>query len=123
MSSGPTSALTRQPVGVKRSSGGLKLGEMEKDCIISSAAMRLFKQKFYEDSDGTYIYICKNCGNRAIINQRAGIYKCKPCGDLADIVKVPSCWMTNVFLSELAAMGATPKLQVEPIGYKVEQTA
>jgi DNA-directed RNA polymerase beta subunit len=95
---GPTSALTRQPLDGKNNDGGLRLGEMEKDVFCAHGTMRALFEKFYKDSDGIDLPICRICGNRAVVNEKMGIYKCKYCGDNADIVNVASSWVSNLFI-------------------------
>jgi DNA-directed RNA polymerase II subunit RPB2 len=102
---GPTSALTHQPLDGKNNDGGLRLGEMEKDVLCAHGTMRTLFEKFYKDSDGITLPICRNCGNRAVVNEKMGIYKCKECGDTADIANVASSWVANLFMSESSAMG------------------
>lgn len=116
MSSGPTCALTRQPLDGRAKQGGLRLGEMEKDVIASHGCMRTLFSKFYIDSDGIDMYICR-CGNRAIVNEQADIYKCTVCRDAADIVKVPSSSVANLFFNEINAMGVKALFKVEPLSY------
>jgi DNA-directed RNA polymerase subunit B len=58
---GKIALLTRQPVEGKAKGGGLRLGEMEKDCLVSHGASLLLKERF--GSDDVVIYICQNCGS------------------------------------------------------------
>lgn len=115
--SGPTSILTRQPLDGKNNDGGLRLGEMEGWVLCGHGAMRLLNEKFYKDSDGVNIPICRICHQRAIVNEKHRIYKCKYCGDRADIVSVPSSWVANLFANEANAMGAKLLFQIAPFTY------
>lgn len=120
---GPTSALTRQPLDGKANQGGLKIGEMEKDTIAAHGTMRMLFDKFNKDSDGITMHICRMCGNRAIVNEQTGIYKCKYCGDNADIVSVESTWVANLFFNEASAMNIKMNFDVQPFVYQQrEQT-
>lgn len=114
---GPTSALTHQPLDGKNNDGGLRLGEMEKDCLSVAGVMRALFGKFYDDSDGIVLPICRLCGNRAIVNEKMGIYKCKTCGDRADIVNVDSAWVANVFFHESSSMNIKLKFGLEPFKF------
>lgn len=118
---GPTSALTRQPLDGKNNDGGLRLGEMEKDVLCAHGVMRALFEKFYTDSDGISVPVCRICGNRAVVNEKMGFYKCKECGDNADIVNVASSWMANVFMNETAAMNAKMTLELAPHLYSKPQ--
>ncbi len=117
MSDGPTSALTRQPLEGKAFHGGMRIGEMEKDVYASHGTMRAFGEKFYEDSDGIKIPICRICGKRAIVNEKYKIYKCDICRDNADIAMVDSSWVANLLFHEIQAMGIDLKFGLEPYTY------
>ena len=115
---GPTAALTHQPLDGKSQDGGLRLGEMESWVLTGQGACRVMHNKLYEDSDGTDIYICR-CGNRAIVNQKKNMYKCRTCGDKADITRVSSSWVANMFFNEMSAMNVKMKFDLEP--YRSEE--
>lgn len=116
-SSGPTNALTRQPIEGSSRHGGYKLGEMEAWCINSHGSMRCLMQKMFVDSDGFDIYVCRCCGRRAIYNKREGLQRCKLCEANAEIVKVHSSWSSNLFMNELTAMGIEPVYKLEPFTF------
>jgi DNA-directed RNA polymerase beta subunit len=117
---GPTTQLTRQPLDGTAKNGGLRIGEMEKDVLASHGVGRLLHEKFYKNSDGANIYVCRICQNRAIVNEREGIYKCKYCEDAADIAEISSSWVANLFFSEAAAMGIHMGLDLQPYEYLKE---
>lgn len=114
---GPTSILTRQPLDGKSNDGGLRLGEMEAWVLCAHGAMGLLNCKFYEDSDGITVPICRVCGNRAIVNEKERKYRCKKCRDRADIVAVPSSWVANLFANEASAMNAKIQFKIAPFTY------
>lgn len=87
---------------------------MEKDVICAHGTIRALFEKFYKDSDGIELPICRICGNRAVVNEKMGIYKCKECGDNADIVNVASSWVSNLFISESSAMNIKMTFELEP---------
>lgn len=117
MRTGPTSALTRQPLVGKNSEGGLRVGEMERDVLSSHSVMRAMAEKFYKDSDGIELPVCR-CGRRAIVNRRRDIYRCVACGDAADIAMVPSSWVANLFMHEAANMNVEMQLELEPYEFE-----
>lgn len=114
MRTGPTLPLTRQPTDGKKREGGLRMGEMERDVQCAQGTMRTLFEKFYDDSDGIEIPFCRGCGNRAVVNTRAGIYKCKECGDDADIAMVASSFVANLFFNEASAMNIKLNFELAP---------
>lgn len=118
---GPTAALSRQPLDGKNNEGGLRIGEMEAWVLNAAGSAQLLAEKFYRDSDGQKLYICRKCQNRAVVNEKLTIYKCKYCGDDADIAAVDSSWVANVIFSELSTMNVKMNFELEPYTYAVAQ--
>lgn len=104
ISVGPTDILTRQPLSGKAKKGGLKMGEMERDTVLSHGAAFFLQQKFFYDADDFEIFICR-CGERAIVNKQLQMFRCKNCGDAADISAVASSWTSKLFFDLLSTMG------------------
>lgn len=60
---GPIDSLTNQPVSGRSRGGGLRIGEMEKDCLIAHGAFSTLREKFMLHSDQDHIHWCPSCGN------------------------------------------------------------
>jgi DNA-directed RNA polymerase beta subunit len=112
--SGPTDALSGQPLDGKRMRGGLRLGEMEVWVFCAQGQMRMLEQKIRMDSDGRIAYYCRNCSQPADCNPSLSIYHCPCCGEMADIVAVATCQASIVFLHELRALGVDTRLVFPP---------
>src|SRR3989338_7616707 len=108
-SKGPVTLLTKQPTEVKSKMGGLRLGEMEKDCLIAHGASLLLKERF--DSDKTYIPICKDCGMDAIYDRIKNKKYCSVCGG-TKIIDVEMSYAFKLLLDELRSMLIYPKITV-----------
>ena len=54
--------LTRQPMEGRSRSGGLRLGEMERDALLSHGLSRFLRERLYLMSDPFTIAVCSNCG-------------------------------------------------------------
>lgn len=59
---GPTVAIVRQPTDRRSKDGGQRVGEMEKDCLISYGANMITKDRLMDCSDFTPVCVCRKCG-------------------------------------------------------------
>jgi len=96
----PTDAITHQPLDGKAAKGGLRIGEMEKD-VMAISSIKFLQEKFIDHSDVYYIYVCKNCNKRAVVNEKYKIYKCKFCIDDSNIVKIKTTWSCHQLFDEV----------------------
>jgi DNA-directed RNA polymerase II subunit RPB2 len=119
---GATHPVTHQPLEGKTRDGGLRLGEMEKDCYCNHGAAEALYEKFSSDSDGTTIYICRRCGQRAVVNPRKNLVICRECDSKADVCAIPSTWSASLFLNELTGMGVGMTFEIEPPAFPVKGT-
>lgn len=103
-SNGPIVMLTRQPSEGRARNGGLRLGEMERDCLIGHGISEFLKEKMLDTSDNYRIFICKNCGLTANSNPNKNIYKCNNCKTYSDIVQVRIPYAFKLLTQELYTM-------------------
>ncbi|MAF51363.1 MAG: DNA-directed RNA polymerase subunit B [Nanoarchaeota archaeon] len=106
--SGRIQLLTRQPIEGRSKGGGLRLGEMEKDCFVAHGASLLLKERF--DSDKTIIHICESCGMLAINDLFRKRQYCTRCGDNVEITPIELSYAFKLLLDELRSLGIHPKL-------------
>jgi DNA-directed RNA polymerase II subunit RPB2 len=71
---GPTTALTRQPVSGRANDGGLRIGEMERDTIISHGMTNFMRESMMERADKYYLAVCNNTGMISIYNPSKGLF-------------------------------------------------
>jgi len=71
---GPNATLTRQPVGGRANDGGLRIGEMERDTIISHGAVNFLTESMMERGDKYEMAVCNNSGMIAIYNPDKNLF-------------------------------------------------
>jgi len=71
---GPRSALTRQTVGGRANDGGLRIGEMERDTVISHGISNFLRESMMERGDKYYLAVCNQTGLVAIYNPSQNIF-------------------------------------------------
>ena len=71
---GPRTALTRQTVQGRANDGGLRIGEMERDCIIAHGATKFLNESMLKRGDEYFVAICNSSGTIAIYNESKNIF-------------------------------------------------
>ena len=114
---GPNVILTRQPVEGRSRDGGLRFGEMERDCILSHGSISFLKETLQDRSDNYRLYICKSCGLVCSVNREKNISKCKTCETnksfknfTLDYSETRVPFAMKLFMQELETMGIAPRL-------------
>ncbi len=110
-SRGPVQILTRQPTEGRARKGGLRIGVMERDCLIAHGASMLLQERFMDESDESLQYVCTKCGSIAVENQIKGEKYCEACGS-NDVERVKMSYTFKLMLNELKSIGIKPKLKL-----------
>jgi hypothetical protein len=71
---GPRTALTKQAVGGRANDGGLRIGEMERDSVISHGASYFLRESMMERGDKYYMAICNKTGMLAVYNPSKNMF-------------------------------------------------
>ena len=107
---GPMVNLTRQPAEGRSRDGGLRFGEMERDCMISHGASRFTKERVYDVSDSFEAHVCKECGSFAAFNKKHNIYNCNMCENTTNFAKVHIPYACKLLFQELMTMNIAPRI-------------
>jgi len=109
-SSGPLVMLTRQPAEGRAREGGLRFGEMERDCVAAHGITEFTKERFMECSDLFRCWSCRDCGLLAIANPKEGIWNCKGCGNMTNFSAIEIPYAYKLLLQELETMNISSRI-------------
>lgn len=104
---GPRAVLTRQPTEGRSRDGGLRLGEMERDCLIGYGASAMLIERLMLSSDAFEVSVCETCG---LLGYAGWCNLCKSSAGVAQI-KIP--YACKLLFQELMSMNIVPKLVLE----------
>lgn len=107
---GPMVNLTRQPAEGRSRDGGLRFGEMERDCMVSHGASRFTRGRLYDASDKYQVNVCKKCGMVAAYNDKRDIHVCKTCDNRTDFNYVEIPYACKLLFQELQTMNIAPRI-------------
>uniref|UniRef100_A0A2P2MN82 DNA-directed RNA polymerase n=2 Tax=Rhizophora mucronata TaxID=61149 RepID=A0A2P2MN82_RHIMU len=110
--SGPRVMLTRQPTEGRARNGGLRVGEMERDCLIAYGASMLLFERLMISSDPFEVQVCRVCGLLGYYNQKLRTGICSTCksGDNISTMKLP--YACKLLIQELQSMNIVPRLKL-----------
>lgn len=110
---GPIVSLTRQPCEGRSRDGGLRVGEMERDCMLSHGASVFTKERLMDVSDPFTTGFCKSCGTLAVVNPVENIYHCGTCGVQTQFEMKTIPYAVKLWSQELEAMHIVPRMVFE----------
>jgi DNA-directed RNA polymerase II subunit RPB2 len=108
---GKKTLLLRQPVEGRSRNGGLRFGEMERDCLIAHGVSAMLRDRLLENSDRYFVTVCKTCGLIAI-EKPDGSMECPGCQDNGRLARVEMPYAFKLVLQELMSMCIAPRLNL-----------
>ena len=71
---GPRSVLTRQTVGGRANDGGLRVGEMDRDCLIAHGMSGFLRESMMIRGDQFKMAVCNKSGTIAVYNESKNLF-------------------------------------------------
>jgi DNA-directed RNA polymerase II subunit RPB2 len=115
--SGPRTALTRQPVEGRANDGGLRIGEMERDAVISHGATNFLTESMMERSDKYFIAICNKTGMIAVYNPSKNLFL-SPMAD-GPLQYIGTKDRENIQIQNISKFGRSFSLVTVPYSFKL----
>ncbi|KAM0801195.1 putative DNA-directed RNA polymerase III subunit RPC2 [Usnea florida] len=104
---GPRATLTRQPMEGRSRDGGLRLGEMERDCLIAYGASQLLLERLMLSSDAHVVDICATCGMMGYSGY------CQSCKKTEGMTKMTIPYAAKLLIQELLSMNVVARVGLE----------
>ena len=86
---GPRTVLTRQTVQGRANNGGLRVGEMDRDCVIAHGLNYFLNESMMVRGDEFFMAVCNKSGTVAIYNEKNNLF-------LSPFVDGPVKFVTNI---------------------------
>ncbi|KAK8390469.1 hypothetical protein O3P69_010273 [Scylla paramamosain] len=115
----------RQPVKGRKKGGAIRVGEMERDCLISHGAAYNLKDRLLDCSDLSQEWVCEDCGglmepsllpdggSKLFVGRQP---ECLVCGPSATVRQVSLPYALRYLVAELTCVGIKTQLGLRSAG-------
>lgn len=108
---GPVTQLVRQPTDGRARAGGLRIGEMERDCILAHGATSFLRERLLWKSDAYTVLVCPKCGQlRAWRKDGKCAAQCDT--NVSDFKMITIPYSCKLLLQEITSTGVAVRLRV-----------
>ena len=114
---GPRTKLTKQTVGGRSNEGGLRIGEMERDTIISHGTNEFLRESLMERGDQYYFAVCNQTGVISIYNPSKKLF-ISPMAD-GPLKYVGSLENNDMRLEHITEFGRSFSIVSAPYSFKL----
>lgn len=112
---GKKTKLIRQANEGRKRGGGIKFGEMERDCLIAHGAANTITEILKDsEEDSQDVHVCEHCGD--IATRKNNVLFCIRCTKLnlsPVLTRVDTTHVSKVFLTQMNARGVKVRLEFE----------
>lgn len=98
----PTDPVYRQPLGGRSQGGAGRLGEMERDALISHGGTKLVREGMCERSDKYETVFCTNCGTIAVEDRVNAKISCRACKERGTFARATIPYVFKTLVQHLA---------------------
>lgn len=108
--SGPYQLLTKQPAEGRSRDGGLRVGEMERDALISHGVVGFLKERMFDCSDKYYVWIDKETGMISPVNPAKYKFVSLYSNNTTKFSKIQIPYASKLLIQELMSLGIVMRL-------------
>jgi hypothetical protein len=112
-STGPYQLLTMQPAEGRSRDGGFRLGEMERDSLLSHGSVQFLKERTFDCSDKYCVWIDNSTGMISPVNPEKGIYKSLYSDNTTKFSKIQIPYSSKLLIQELQSMHINMRMNVK----------
>lgn len=121
---GPVQLLTRQPNEGRSREGGLRFGEMERDCILAYGCASSLREYLFEKSDPYMTVACRKCGvlcepyhdqKRLAHGEKRPVGYCRGCDSVEHTTHLRIPYAMKLLLQELQALHINVKFRFDAL--------